>query len=94
MPELPETGPDFAKAGGLVPAIAQDAETGEVLMMAYMNAESYAETVATGRAVVDRQGPLLRNARMGVAVGPLVAIQHPRIFEPEVQRFDAKIHAA
>ena len=51
MPELPETGPDFAKAGGLVPAIAQDAETGEVLMMAYMNAESYAETVATGRAV-------------------------------------------
>jgi phosphoribosyl-AMP cyclohydrolase len=43
--------PDFAKAGGLLPAIAQDAETGEVLMMAYMNAESYAETLATGRAV-------------------------------------------
>ena len=51
MAELPETGPDFAKAGGLLPAIAQDAETSEVLMMAYMNAESYAETVATGRAV-------------------------------------------
>lgn len=43
--------PDFAKGGGLVPAIAQDAATGEVLMMAYMNAESYAETLATGRAV-------------------------------------------
>jgi phosphoribosyl-AMP cyclohydrolase len=43
--------PDFAKAGGPLPAIAQDAETGEVLMMAYMNAESYAETLATGRAV-------------------------------------------
>ena len=51
MTEALDTGPDFAKAGGLLPAIAQDAETGEVLMMGYMNAESYAETVATGRAV-------------------------------------------
>jgi phosphoribosyl-AMP cyclohydrolase len=46
-----DTSPDFAKADGLLPAIAQDAETGEVLMLAYMNAESYAETLATGRAV-------------------------------------------
>ena len=44
-------GPDFSKGDGLVPAIAQEAETGEVLMMAFMNAESYAETVRTGRAV-------------------------------------------
>jgi phosphoribosyl-AMP cyclohydrolase len=43
--------PDFTKADGLVPAIAQDAATGEVLMLAWMNAESYAETLATGRAV-------------------------------------------
>lgn len=43
--------PDFAKGDGLLPAIAQDAETGEVLMLAYMNAESFAETLATGRAV-------------------------------------------
>ena len=43
--------PDFSKGDGLVPAIAQDARTGEVLMMAYMNAQSYAETLATGRAV-------------------------------------------
>lgn len=43
--------PDFSKADGLLPAIAQDAETGAVLMLAYMNAESYAETLATGRAV-------------------------------------------
>ncbi len=43
--------PDFAKGDGLLPAIAQDADTGEVLMMAYMNPESYAETLATGRAV-------------------------------------------
>ena len=45
------TGPDFTRGDGLVPAIAQDAQSGEVLMMAYMNAESYAETLATGRAV-------------------------------------------
>lgn len=43
--------PDFAKCGGLVTTIAQDAETGKVLMLAYMNEESYRETLATGRAV-------------------------------------------
>ena len=43
--------PDFDRAGGLIPAIAQDAQTGEILMMAYMNEESYRETLATGRAV-------------------------------------------
>lgn len=42
---------DFAKGGGLVPAIAQDADTGEVLMMAWMNQEAFEETVRTGRAV-------------------------------------------
>jgi len=47
----PPNGPDFSKGDGLLPAIAQDAETGEVLMLAYMNADSYAETLATGRAV-------------------------------------------
>ena len=51
MPQTPESEPDFAAGGGLLPAIAQDARTGEVLMMAYMNAESYAETLATGQAV-------------------------------------------
>jgi len=49
--DLNATGPDFSKGDGLVPAIAQDYQTGEVLMMAYMNAESYAETLQTGRAV-------------------------------------------
>ena len=34
---------------GLIPAIAQDAASGEVLMMAWMTAESLAETLATGR---------------------------------------------
>ena len=34
---------------GLIPAIAQDAENGEVLMMAWMNAESLMETLRTGQ---------------------------------------------
>ncbi len=36
-------------AQGLIPAIAQDEGTGEVLMMAWMNAEAVAQTLATGR---------------------------------------------
>ena len=35
-------------ANGLIPAIAQDAASGEVLMMAWMNAESLARTLETG----------------------------------------------
>jgi phosphoribosyl-AMP cyclohydrolase len=42
---------DFDKAGGLIPAIAQDVDTGEVLMMAWMNREAFEETARTGRAV-------------------------------------------
>ena len=41
---------DFTKGGGLVPVIAQDAATGDVLMLAWMNQEAYEETVRTGRA--------------------------------------------
>ncbi len=41
---------DFEKTGGLVPAIAQDDETGEVLMLAYMNQEAFAATLSTGKA--------------------------------------------
>ena len=36
---------------GLVPAIAQDAATGKVLMFAWMNREALAETLASGKAV-------------------------------------------
>jgi phosphoribosyl-AMP cyclohydrolase len=43
-------GPNFAKGDGLVPAIVQDAETKEVLMMAYMNSESWEATLQTGKA--------------------------------------------
>ena len=42
---------NFEKAGGLVSAIAQDAATGEVLMIAWMNREAFEETVRTRRAV-------------------------------------------
>lgn len=41
---------DFDKTGGLVPAIVQDNETGEVLMLAYMNQQSFDATLATGKA--------------------------------------------
>ena len=54
--EMPGRGPwPFApemlrfNADGLIPAIAQDAETGEVLMLAWMNAEAVRRTLATGR---------------------------------------------
>ncbi len=40
--------PDFSK--GLVPAIAQDSESGEILMLAYMNEDAWAETLRTRRA--------------------------------------------
>lgn len=42
---------DFAKPGGLVTAIAQDHETGEILMVAHMNEESFRRTLETGEAV-------------------------------------------
>ncbi|GAB4260096.1 phosphoribosyl-AMP cyclohydrolase [Deferrisoma sp.] len=41
---------DFQKSGGLVPAVVQDAETGEVLMLAYMNEEAFRRTLETGKA--------------------------------------------
>jgi phosphoribosyl-AMP cyclohydrolase len=41
---------DFNKSGGLLPAVAQDADTGEVLMLAWMNREAFEETLRTGRA--------------------------------------------
>ncbi len=42
---------DFAKGDGLVPAIVQDATTGAVLMLGYMNREALEQTLARGRAV-------------------------------------------
>jgi len=39
---------DFNKAGGLVAGIVQDAETGQILMLGFLNETSYAHTLATG----------------------------------------------
>jgi phosphoribosyl-AMP cyclohydrolase len=48
--ETVELRPKF-DADGLVAAIAQDADTGDVLMLAWMNAEALQQTIDTGRAV-------------------------------------------
>ncbi len=40
--------PDFSK--GLIPAVVQDADTGKVLMLAYMDEEAWAKTRDTGQA--------------------------------------------
>ena len=39
---------DFAKMDGLLPAIVQDATSGEVLMVGFLNETSYAKTLETG----------------------------------------------
>jgi phosphoribosyl-AMP cyclohydrolase len=39
---------DFKKLDGLIPAVIQDAASGEVLMLGFMNAEAYAATQASG----------------------------------------------
>lgn len=45
------TSPDFDRgADGLLPAIAQDARSKQILMMAWMNREAYRETILTGMA--------------------------------------------
>ncbi|MBC8200199.1 MAG: phosphoribosyl-AMP cyclohydrolase [Desulfobacterales bacterium] len=41
---------DFNKLGGLLPAIVQDYQTGEVLMLAFMNEEAWEATLSTGKA--------------------------------------------
>lgn len=49
--EMVMSAPAFDNDQTLIPAIAQDTTTGEVLMMAYMNREAYEETISTRRAV-------------------------------------------
>ena len=41
---------DFTKFDGLLPAIAQDYETGDVLMLAFMNEEAWRMTLSSGKA--------------------------------------------
>jgi phosphoribosyl-AMP cyclohydrolase len=48
-----ETGTNFTPkfdAHGLIPAIAQDADSGQVLMVAFMNEEALAKTIESGKA--------------------------------------------
>jgi len=42
--------PDFSKQNGLLPVIAQDAGSGNVLMLAYMNEPAWNKTIETGKA--------------------------------------------
>jgi phosphoribosyl-ATP pyrophosphohydrolase/phosphoribosyl-AMP cyclohydrolase len=42
---------DWQKSGGLVPAIVQDATSGRVLMLGYMNRDAYDRTLSVGEAV-------------------------------------------
>ncbi len=51
MSEKSPVTPSFAGLDGLVTVVAQDATSGQVLMVAHMNREAWDETVATGRAV-------------------------------------------
>lgn len=51
LPEELQKLVDFTKSQGLVTAIAQDAGSGDILMLAHMNEESLAQTLATGEAV-------------------------------------------
>jgi phosphoribosyl-AMP cyclohydrolase len=65
----PTSTPDFGRGiDGLLPAIAQDSETGEVLMMAWMNREVWEETLHTGRVVYwsrSRQSPWRKGETSG-----------------------------
>ncbi len=51
MTDNPPNIPAFAATDGLVTAVAQDATTGQVLMVAHMNRDAWDETLASGRAV-------------------------------------------
>jgi phosphoribosyl-AMP cyclohydrolase len=41
---------DYSKLDGLIPAVIQDAESNEVLMVGFMNADAFAHTITTGYA--------------------------------------------
>ena len=51
MAKQPDQKPDFSKSpDGLIPAVAQCAETNEILMLAYVNKDAWLETLKSGRA--------------------------------------------
>jgi phosphoribosyl-AMP cyclohydrolase len=69
---------DFAKNGGMIPAVVQDDATGEVLMLAYMNREALDETLRTGEACYFSRS---RNAlwRKGESSGHIQRVREIRI---------------
>ena len=79
-------------ANGLIPAVAQDHASGEVLMVAWMNAESLRETLETGqdlRPPPDPEGaaPGLRRrhaAAAGRTARPRLPHQPPQLLLPRV----------
>ena len=59
---------DWAKGGGLLPAMIQDARSRRVLMLGYMDRAAYAATLASGRATFysrSRQRPWIKGERSG-----------------------------
>ena len=65
-------------AEGLVPAVAQEASTGKLLMLAWMNREALAETVRSGRAVYWSRSRK-RLWRKGEESGHTQLIKHVRL---------------
>ena len=66
---------DWHKSGGLLPAIIQHADSGEVLMLGYMNADALAATCAQGRVTFysrSKQGRPATPARRAAST-PLTA---------------------
>jgi len=68
----------FEKSGGLVPAIVQDAGSGEVLMLGFMNREALEETRRTGQAVFFSRS---RNRlwRKGESSGHVLEVREVRV---------------
>lgn len=50
MEDIMDYGIDFKKGDGLVPVVAQDAQTGKILMVAYANEEAFEYTLKTQKA--------------------------------------------
>ena len=65
-------------ANGLVPCVAQDADSGDVLMLAWMNAEAVAQTLATGRVTY------WSRSRAALWVKGEVSGHHQRLVELQV----------
>src|SRR5437870_1484774 len=85
--------PDFSK--GLVPAVAQDADTGRVLMLAYMDQEAWDKTRETGRAwFLSRErglwekGATSGNTMEVVEVFPLLDVEGEFVAEPSADGLD------